>query len=894
MVDYDKAKNYFKFTYEGDNDAKILFRFEEKVGDLYLTDPHGERHYLERRNQNYKGNLTYDGTYYLEINCKAFICELGGRFWIMVPGSIKTIDLNKSVYSQENSFYIYDEYLDMIKFKVSNLQEEKYVFFETIGIDDYYKRYNVPYYPGEDPPPYNPPDPYGPFEPDFSNLTIFEVINNKTGERTRNVRIYKFEPNNEYIINVHCLVNYWNYKYSYEFRYAKYIFMPIIESQIKKIIGNEGIISLNGPIVGLINSNNPKEFYIIPGTIGQNNILYAKTEQDIESNLELLSTLEFNQDDMLKFRAGEMQNTFFIVLPLSLGSKINLFIADEFDGECKNSYEIPANTPKFIYCDEGIKKNNFLYFNYVLTYKSDHKNMRVMLSDGNEATDYVIQNYLGLIIYVEKTNKDCTITMRNYTTKFAYFGAENSYIFNIFYNYLQKMLNFESNINLSNYLKLTQLNIRIGTEYIPWFEFYNIYFNQLNVKVNLFIRQLYGGSELYECDASDYDIHDLQFLTTPISNEKCKNKKSVFNRLFPLDGTKVLSGYIAPDSYFDAYAEIVDDTKKEIDISLLMENDLPFRNNAKYLKKDVEYKINFDLNHLIKLEPGFDATIAITDGQTTTSLSSKYPTVKLSGEGYTMKSDKDAMVYFYGRLPDEYLISQIEIDMEKSKGKIIKISGISNERKYINNNSVNEDEPDKSDEKEEELPTDSEDYNEDKSSIFGTDIIIDFGFKNYYPASIPMGKRIRENGILYLDNFYEKMKVKLVEGEKLYIYCSSELINKLKIEYIGKNLNNKNNDYNIFLIPNNNQENTLIINTAQDDLIITDFFFCKSDTILKLSFLGEGNETEYTFTNNNFSEQREFGLFRGDNKMTFNTNQPVVFTYSYIDLIDEDLFNEKK
>ena len=343
------------------------------------------------------------------------------------------------------------------------------------------------------------------------------------------------------------------------------------------------------------------------------------------------------------------------------------------------------------------------------------------------------------------------------------------------------MLNFESNINLSNYLKLTQLNIRIGTEYIPWFEFYNIYFNQLNVKVNLFIRQLYGGSELYECDASDYDIHDLQFLTTPISNEKCKNKKSVFNRLFPLDGTKVLSGYIAPDSYFDAYAEIVDDTTKEIDISLLMENDLPFRNNVKYLKKDFEYKIHFNLNHLIKLEPGFDATIAITDGQTITSLSSKYPTVKLSGEGYTMKSDKDAMVYFYGRLPDEYLISQIEIDMEKSKGKIIKISGISNERKYINNNNINEDEPDKSDEKEEELPTDSEDHGEDESSIFGTDLIIDFGFKNYYSASIPMGKRIRENGILYLDNFYEKMKVKLVEGEKLYIYCSSELINKLKI-----------------------------------------------------------------------------------------------------------------
>ena len=136
----------------------------------------------------------------------------------------------------------------------------------------------------------------------------------------------------------------------------------------------------------------------------------------------------------------------------------------------------------------------------------------------------------------------------------------------------------------------------------------------ISINYNIFIRQIYGGSELYECDASDYDIHDLQFLTTPISNAKCKNKKSIFNRLFSLDGTKILSGFIAPDSYFDGYAEIKDDTKKEIDISILMEKELGTRNNAKYLKKGVEYKINFELNHLIKLEPGFNANIQITDG----------------------------------------------------------------------------------------------------------------------------------------------------------------------------------------------------------------------------------------------------------------------------------------
>ena len=67
--------------------------------------------------------------------------------------------------------------------------------------------------------------------------------------------------------------------------------------------------------------------------------------------------------------------------------------------------------------------------------------------------------------------------------------------------------------------------------------------------------------------------------------------------------------------------------------------------------------------------------------------------------------------------------------------------------------------------------------------------------------------------------------------------------------------------------------------------------FCKSDTTLKLSFLGKENETEYTYTKDTLTEkEREFRLFQGDNKMTFRTNQPVVFSYSYLDYIDENLF----
>ena len=32
---------------------------------------------------------------------------------------------------------------------------------------------------------------------------------------------------------------------------------------------------------------------------------------------------------------------------------------------------------------------------------------------------------------------------------------------------------------------------------------------------------------------------------------------------------------------------------------------------AKYLKKDIEYTLDFETDHLVKLEPGFDAEVTI-------------------------------------------------------------------------------------------------------------------------------------------------------------------------------------------------------------------------------------------------------------------------------------------
>ena len=188
-IDFGRDRNFFKFSYYDSNEAVIIFYFEDYIGGLYLIDPENERHYLERDYGYHKGNLTYNGTYYLELICQDIRCEFGNKFYSTIIGNMEAIDLNDNIYHQDFQYYN-KEYLGLKKFKVSNLKEEKLVYFSISGYYLYYIKEYYPYYQDESP-PYTP----NPWNRDFSNLTIFEVLNVNTQTRDRNVRLYKFEPN---------------------------------------------------------------------------------------------------------------------------------------------------------------------------------------------------------------------------------------------------------------------------------------------------------------------------------------------------------------------------------------------------------------------------------------------------------------------------------------------------------------------------------------------------------------------------------------------------------------------------------------------------------------------------------------------------------------------------
>ena len=164
-----------------------------------------------------------------------------------------------------------------------------------------------------------------------------------------------------------------------------------------------------------------------------------------------------------------------------------------------------------------------------------------------------------------------------YEPRFAFFGAIDDYLFKVYMSYLLK--NSEINFNLNQILPL---NFRINTDLTILYEVFNFYFYEFKEKINVYIKKLYGETELYECSTDSKQLKDFSILTTPISN--CKNKKSLLNRLFSFEGTRIISGYLGHDSFFDIYADI-DDKSTEIKIYPMLKGRI--NSATKYLKKGI-------------------------------------------------------------------------------------------------------------------------------------------------------------------------------------------------------------------------------------------------------------------------------------------------------------------
>ena len=521
-VEYDKNRRYFQFKYEGSIQALLCISFGDAFEqDLFLIYPSGEKvnviyDYQYRTRKGHFGEiLKENGTYYLEVECFSYLCEIGGSFSTIIIGDyIKTIDLSQKTYFNDYNYYFGQKYYGLVEYKVSGLKEDKFVYFTSLEEDRDYPSNYYPYYPeetsdqtdnndkrdGKDGSDESEPTPkQNPSWNYYQNLTVFEVFNIQTGRTEKSVRIYKFVKDYEYIIRIHSIIKDNNYDEK-QYEFFPYLFFPITLENYKAISSDNEFFNFNGPMLGVIKPNSAKNIMLFTNMFDEFDFfLTAKTNESIDDNYNLeslskISKLEFEKKESVQINASESHTTVVFIIPREHESNTKLYIVNDIIEEYKDSYTIPGDKSTLIFCEDKEGKA-FEYHNNITTFTSNNKNMHFIISEENEGTDYLIYNYMNFPIFVGKSTQETKITTKNYPPRFTFFGVENPYLFKAFYNTLYKTYKY-SHININNYLNLTQMNFRINSKYLPWFEFYNFYFNQLDLKINFYINQIYGGSDI--------------------------------------------------------------------------------------------------------------------------------------------------------------------------------------------------------------------------------------------------------------------------------------------------------------------------------------------------------------------------------------------------------------
>ena len=871
-------RNYFKFKYnhENENAVKIYINVKVYNNDYYFIfiGPEKQEIYkIEYGGNNIQINLEESGIYYIKIlEVRDRSQNYADYFYIFATGTlIDIIDFTKKAYynNMEISFN-YKENPNM--YRVNNLKNDIYVYFDY-SLDRY--SYDEEIYPN-------------PFE-----------ICNKNNECEKNITIYKFEKGNNYTIYINSISKDNRYYY-----FPSYFFFPILENNIKQ---NElGYFSLSEPKLFIFDLKNSVNLNIL--LLNGQKMYISSSENKISlDNLNQLNYEKYEDvNEYIKLN-NSSGNDYAVIIPIPLINNqietqiiiaTNVIKKNELKthtlpaGNCEifdifeidytpydNLNSLNKNNNKLEKKNENnyekieekeeenedekekekekeneeekeeekVEKDYYLNnYNVLTTYSSPVKNLQYIIPiELNKKRDFIAQNYFSFPTYVDKYEKDINITINKYLPKYAFFGAANNDLFNIFISgEISKPLSSGGNyvVNL-NYLFPSIL--RIITDINDFYDFMNFYLNNIERKVIIYIKEFYGNNDIFECDADSIDINDLSILTRPIST--CKGKKSILNKIYTVEGSKLISGYYGLNSYYDAYFDF-DDDNRNIEIFEMFKYD--YYNSAKYLKRDIEYNICFTADHLVKLDPNFNAEISIYDNKgLNIVLNSRKCTAEIKGDNLKIKASKNAMVYFYGKLNQQF--KQIKID-PKQKGKNFEI-------------------------------------NIKRISI----LILDFGFEGYNPMiSLGVNNFIYEPGTIYFENIYDKLKTKLVEGEYLYLYHSYYYADKdeILVNYTSTNLNNPKNDYTFHLIPNNSfddgEEKTLVINNYHMNYIRYQINYCKSPHSVKMFYKASISNDEELIEFDNETMIYYQSIDTKSFKLRFESEEDFVFSYSFIDNTD--------
>ena len=834
-----KKNNYFKFSYNGTTITKYLveiftqYSTSEIVVLIEGLDKIDTQTIRSRELINIYFNLTKPGIYYIKYTYKddRYKDTYGSFSVYPLQKTIDILDFQEQIYFF--NFTLATKYNEIIfTYNVKNLTEDRLIYFTC-------------------------------------SQTQFEICDSFSQKCNFITKFYKFLANSNYTIHV--------YSYSQDSyndrRYMKpYVFGVFNKDNIKKY-NNLGVDKNNQPMIYLIEKKyiSSNKFYFI----NINYYLYFYNEiYEFDELFDRLPNLYFytirNEYEDFDVR-GELQ--IILVFPeFNYESKtydnyVIAFANDLYINSANNgNFEIASGNNGFII----IKKEEispfykFLryYYNNLILIKSQKNNIAFV--DNKNGYDKLSNSLIinskdidsnFIFIFIEKTDDKNIINLTYYEARYSYFYALDN-----------KSLNNRTKImkgkGLNSYFK--RQNSEIG-------DFYDI-FNKITLnideKVNIYFRKYYGYSNIFEIDlGTHYDISNLLFLTKPIKTYE--NEKSILNRLCNLESNKLYSGYLDYQSLYDIYIDFDIDNNEESLVKIQKE-DNPFNNLIKLFKPKIKYLIDFEVHHLIKLDPNFNATVTIKDFEKTIILDKNNPiTTEIKGNYVQISTNSNAMLYFYNSIlaltstSEVYKnMSQYEIEPQNEKNLLLDIILLENYEGDIH-------------------------------------YLIDVGFEGYTPFEYHGFDISIENCYdecnLILPNYFDLINSELVKKEKLFIYyyIVSEDKRNLTPSYDSTyytSLKKLNNKYTFLVVPPNiegEEEKNLFINYYNKKTVSLQVHYCTN-----LNY--EGNKPLLIYKSRikktkEFVDSETFLLDSwGENYYIFNfdSKNEFVFSYFFIDKYD--------
>ena len=508
-----EKKNYFKFYNKQEDinskDLYLIFNIDLYYNAFYLylmDDINGQTLNLNMISQlsaytNY--TLSKSGTFYLKFKA-ARTDNNDFNFTAFFPGSlIDIIEFSKNKYSRITELMLPYK-LEPLRYKVANLKKDVIAFFQ------YDVQNNGWRYP-------NP----------------FKICNDITNECTENIVFYNFIKDYNYTIYINFVTRSNGNKYYF----PSYMFYSISEDNIEHI--EKGYYIISEPkiyIIDLLNESNLTLYYngLFTSYISYSNeIVSLKNINALK--LEMARQLfTFSKFDQYKYGI-------IIMSPLYDNNILYMVIVNEFFNGIEDSkYEfiIKSNTNTF-----GLFYDDYIYnerpldnYNVLTTISSPIKSLKYIASAQlDEKYNYIVQNYFPIPIYFDKYEKDYNIKIKVYLPRYSFTIVNRNDLLKIFISYLTN-----NGPSYGLYLEeLFPLNLRINSDFNSFYEFLNLYLYDVKDKINIYITKYYGQSELFECNPDFIDKNDLSVITKPIT--LCKNKTSLFDKLYKLEATDFIS-----------------------------------------------------------------------------------------------------------------------------------------------------------------------------------------------------------------------------------------------------------------------------------------------------------------------------------------------------------------